>query len=506
MANPQHAKTPKLNALLIGKRTVPSGCRVLNVSQQGMSLQCDPDGRLLTFSSGDAVDIFLSVQHANGHNKFTIPAIVSHVDESLVDVVFHCTDTELAGLIESYRTSESHDLEATIDHRLVSKTGVQAKPVAVSEALNERQATGGTTTRGKPSFYSGLLALFITSLVLLGAFYYVSSINKRLSSLESISRTHTEELSDVQSQVFSSRLQDGRYASLNARMKALTDAFQSFEKRVSTVMLQGLPAGTPGELAAVDDAVLVASPEIPVESPTSEPAMPEPAPVAKAKAPPKPVTAPAPTPRKAAATEEKPASASSVEASKPSLQKYPAIEVEPTPLPAVTEPTLAMTKSAVKEILVDQATTQVEPATVAKTDTRTAAPVPTVKQELTAGKPDTPTKAAPPAGTPQPQAKTATDTGPSSTAASKVTTTTAPGGPWIINLMSSPSKAYVEKMHATASASGIDTVIASAEVKGKQYWRLQIPGFDSMSAAKRAAEPVKKSLKIQDVWIFKRKR
>ncbi len=64
----------------------------------------------------------------------------------------------------------------------------------------------------------------------------------------------------------------------------------------------------------------------------------------------------------------------------------------------------------------------------------------------------------------------------------------------------------MEKMHATASASGIDTVIASAEVKGKQYWRLQIPGFDSMSAAKRAAEPVKKSLKIQDVWIFKRKR
>lgn len=514
MANPQHAKTPKLNALLIGKRTVPSGCRVLNVSQQGMSLQCDPDGRLLTFSSGDAVDIYLSVQHANGHNKFTIPAIVSHVDESLVDVVFHCTDTELAGLIESYRTSESHDLEATIDHRLVSKTGVQAKPVAVNEALGERQATGGTTTRGKLSFYTGLLALFITSLVLLGAYYYVSSINKRLSSLESISRTHTEELSDVQSQVFSSRLQDGRYASLNARMKALTDAFQSFEKRVSTAMLQGLPAEAPEELtgevpvdlAAADEAMIVASPEIPVETPTSEPAIPAPAPVAKAKAPPKPVTAAAPQPRKAAVIEEKPATASIVDASKPSPQKYPAIEVEPTPLPAVTEPTPAVTKYAVNEIPVDQAITQVKTTTVVKTDTRTAAPVPTEKQESTAGKPDTPTKAAPPTGTPQPQAKRATITRPSATATSEAITTKTPAGPWIINLMSSPSKAYVEKMHATASAGGIDTVIASAEVKGKQYWRLQIPGFDSMSAAKRAAEPVKKSLKIQDVWIFKRKR
>ena len=233
MAHSQHARTPKLNALLIGKRIAPSGCRVLNVSQQGMSLQCDPDGRLLTFISGDTVDIYLSVQHTNGHNKFTIPAIVSHVDESTIDVVFHCTDPELAGLIESYRTSESHNLEASIDHRQSSRKESTVKPVVVNESVSYNAQLDGSTRQSNRSFYSGLLTLFITSLILLGAYYYVSSINKRLNTLEAATRSHTDELAEVQTQVFSSRLQDGRYASLNARMKALTDAFQSFENRVT---------------------------------------------------------------------------------------------------------------------------------------------------------------------------------------------------------------------------------------------------------------------------------
>jgi len=77
-------------------------------------------------------------------------------------------------------------------------------------------------------------------------------------------------------------------------------------------------------------------------------------------------------------------------------------------------------------------------------------------------------------------------------------------GPWVINLLSSTDKAYVNKAMADAQSKGVDVVITSANVKGKQYWRLQIPGFRSMAAAKRAAVPVKEKLSIQDVWIFKR--
>jgi hypothetical protein len=77
-------------------------------------------------------------------------------------------------------------------------------------------------------------------------------------------------------------------------------------------------------------------------------------------------------------------------------------------------------------------------------------------------------------------------------------------GPWVINLLSSRDKGYVSKAMADAQSVGVDVVVTSASVKGKQYWRLQIPGFKSMAEAKSAAAPVKEKLKIKDVWIFKR--
>jgi hypothetical protein len=389
MAHPQHAKTPKLNALLIGKRTVPGGCSVLNVSQQGMSLQCGPDGRLLTFINGDTVDVYLSVQHTNGHNKFTIPAIVSHVDESTIDVVFHCTDPELAGLIESYRTSESHKLAASINHRQTSRKESTVKPVIVNESVSYNAQPDKPTSQSDRSFYSGLFTLLITSLVLLGAYYYVSSINKRLNSLETVTRSHTDELTEVQTQVFSSRLQDGRYASLNARIKALTDAFQSFEKRITQTLSQD-----PGIVTA-------AAPEL--------------------------VKEPAAAPHKAR------------------------IPIANTP------------KS------------QAEPGEKAT--------IPVKRESKTAPPPVAPPPVATPTRTEKPAA--------------------ARTGPWVINLLSSTDKAYVDKAMSDVQSKGFDVVVKSATVKGKQYWRLQAPGYRSMAAAKTAAEPIKEQLKIKDVWIFK---
>ena len=461
MAHPQHAKTPKLNALLIGKRTVPSGCRVLNVSQQGMSLKCNPDGRLLTFVSGDTVDIYLSVQHTNGHNKFTIPAIVSHVDEGTIDVVFHCTDTELAGLIESYRTSKSHNLEASVDHRQTGRKESAVKPVIVNESVSYNAQPDETTSQTNRSFYSGLFTLFITSLVLLGAYYYVSSMNKRLNTLEALTRSHTDELAEVQTQVFSSRLQDGRYASLNARMKALTDAFQSFEKRITQTLSR--------------DPVIVATaaPE-PVEEPVIAPR--------KARTPateaPKPqtgsdkkVTAPI---DKGPKTTTPPARKAPVimvekqtveEADTLSSQKHPAIETQAI-APVATTPVHTTPKA------VPATTNQDKPD---KTETQQA---PAIKQK----------PAVTPVAKPTPQAE---KPAPSHT------------GPWVINLLSSTDRTDVDKAMANLRSKGFDVVVTSATVKGRQYWRLQAPGYRSMAAAKTAAEPLKEQLKIKDVWIFK---
>jgi outer membrane protein len=77
-------------------------------------------------------------------------------------------------------------------------------------------------------------------------------------------------------------------------------------------------------------------------------------------------------------------------------------------------------------------------------------------------------------------------------------------GPWVINLLSSTDKAYVDEAMADIQSKGFDVVVKSATVKGRQYWRLQTPGFESLAAAKTAVEPINEQLKIKDVWIFKR--
>jgi hypothetical protein len=472
MAHSQHARTPKLNALLIGKRTVPSGCRVLNVSQQGMSLRCDPDGRLLTFISGDTVDIYLSVQHTNGHNKFTIPAIVSHADESTIDVVFHCTDPELAGLIESYRTSESHNLEASIDHRHTSKKESAVKPVVINESVSYNAQSDGSNRQSNRSLYSGLLTLFITSLVLLGAYYYVSSINKRLNTLETTTRSHTDELAEVQTQVFSSRLQDGRYASLNARMKALTDAFQSFEKRVTQTLPQNPVIVSTAAPELIKETTIapreIRKPAINALAPQTEARRKAPAPaapVAKAAM----ATSPAKKAPPIVIAEKPPV----VEPGPLSPQKYPAIEIQSAAPAATTAPQTAP-KAAPSTMGRDK---PVENATKQR---------PAV-QQVPAAKPAA-SPVAPIAATPTRTEKPVT----------------ARKGPWVINLLSSTDKGYVEQAMSDARSKGFDVVIKGATVKGKQYWRLQAPGFRSMAAAKTAAEPIKEQLKIGDVWIFKR--
>jgi hypothetical protein len=79
------------------------------------------------------------------------------------------------------------------------------------------------------------------------------------------------------------------------------------------------------------------------------------------------------------------------------------------------------------------------------------------------------------------------------------------GGPWVINLISSRDQAYVTGYATRAQAKGISTEINNAEVKGREYWRLQVTGFKTMDEAKYFSEPIKEELGIKDVWIFKRK-
>jgi cell division septation protein DedD len=76
-------------------------------------------------------------------------------------------------------------------------------------------------------------------------------------------------------------------------------------------------------------------------------------------------------------------------------------------------------------------------------------------------------------------------------------------GPWVINLSSSPDKAAADWFTARARSKGIPVELVKAEVKDRDFWRVQLTGFVSKDAARIYAGPVKEKLGLKDVWIFK---
>ena len=243
MERRRHARTPvNINAMLIGQTTVPKGCRVRNVSQQGMLLQCEPDGRLLTFSKGDKVEIHLTVQYAGEKKSLTIPSSVRHVNEAYIYVEFQHPDLKLVELIESYRVSEAHELEASVSYEFAKPAGPRTTEVTDTGTAMQ------TDTRQMPEkkeshkrFYYGLLTLVLVICIITGGYIYATSVDSRLGMLESITDRQTAELAEMRERVFSSTLQEGRYASLNARMTALTDAFSSLENKLTRLISQRQP-------------------------------------------------------------------------------------------------------------------------------------------------------------------------------------------------------------------------------------------------------------------------
>ena len=251
-----------------------------------------------------------------------------------------------------------------------------------------------------------------------------------------------------------------------------TDAFQSFEKRVTQTLPQDpvivatVATSEPVRNTTVapretrKQAVTVITPQTDTRKKDTVPA----APVEKT------ARATPPAKKVPVVTAKKPPV---VEPGTSSTQKYPAIETQAAAAAVITPVQAA-------PIAAPSTTSRVKPD---KTETKR---IPAAKQEP-AARPATPPVATPVATPTRTEKPASTHT-----------------GPWVINLLSSPDKAYVDSAMANMRSKGFDVVVTSATVKGKQYWRLQAPGFGSMAAAKTAAEPMKEKLKIKDVWILKR--
>ena len=473
----RHARTPaNINAMLIGEKTVPKGCRVRNVSQQGMLLQCEPDGRLLTFSKGDTVEIHLSIEHAGEQQTLTIPSNVRHVNESHIYVEFHRPDPKLVELIESYRVSESHKLEASVAYAKTRPSPAKVTPISSQEKPGDRGRQQSTETKsGHKPFYFGLLTLILVCCILTAAYVYTAGINSRLNILETITENQSSELAEIRERVFSSSLQEGRYASLNARMTALGNAFASLEDKLTLIIsrqqVTGLKSGSStGESAQI---IIRSQPAAKQQRAAAGLSVNEPVPD------------PSPLPVASATT------------GMATLQQTPSEPPALQPPASEDTPATSTQKQAAAE---DNVQEQPTPGPAAEADSAVAAieQTPPADKGISDRKPVT-------GDAGKPAEAAVKDKGITQSAIGKTATVARIDGPWVINLLSSRDKAYVERYASRASARDIPMELHSAKVKGRQYWRLQVTGFPTMAAARSASVDIKKKLGIKDVWIHKHK-
>jgi hypothetical protein len=372
MERARHARIPvHLNAVLIGEKTVPKGCRVSNVSNQGLLLQCDADGRILTFREGDHVDIHLLFHRPDGTKYHTIAANVRHLDTNGIGVEFCQPDAELVKLIESYRVDGAQSLEATITHRRKSAgpertPSVVAMPAPASSARAQRQPVADDAN-GKRLAYLGLLSLAVAVVIFTAGYLRTFDLVSRVSHLESLVDAH-----------------DGPLAGFQAH--ALP------------------PAGT-GRVSAGGNGL------------------------------------------------EKPATSAP--------QEIP----ETAPVPEITTAAVAKADMQPPEPGADDLS-GTEKSTTAEGADPTASTVPPVPVD----------------GEKQ---------------------RAVPQGLWVVNLMSSPNRSDADRFAENARKQGIDVDQTSVRLNGREFFRVQMTGFETEKQARSSAGPVQDQLGLKDVWIFK---
>jgi hypothetical protein len=296
----------------------------------------------------------------------------------------------------------------------------------------------------------GLLELFSFAVVvalIVGIDLYIFGINKRLSALES-------QFVEVKEWAFPASLLEGKYASLNARVRALTDAYSGLNKKLAAINTQQQPVS-----------VAALNPEDETTTNTQE----EP-------------TVASDTPGGSTLTmmeTDLPAEAPAAGITGPVARSVPASAITSGSGKRTEPETPAMSPVS------DEANRPVREPPRHTDDTGQIHPPTEQPPTLAASnEPATPVMPA-----------VAIETQPAS-ASSKA-------GPWVINLLSDPNEALAGRFADKARDRGVTVEQTRAEVKGRVYWRVQIPGFATAGEARARAEEVKKRLNINDVWVFR---
>jgi hypothetical protein len=297
----------------------------------------------------------------------------------------------------------------------------------------------------------GRLELFSFAVVvalIVGVDLYIFGINKRLSALEG-------QFVEVKQWAFPASLLEGKYASLNARVRALTDAYSGLNKKLASMTTQQQPVS-----------VAARNPE---NGMTTN-------------------------------TQEEPAGASGTPGE-------PTLAMPETDLPAGA-PAAGITGPVARNVSASAATSglvkRAEPETPVTPPVSDEANRPAGKPPRPAaddaGRIDPPTKQ-PPTLTaskePAIQVMPAVATDPQPAPASSK------AGPWVINLLSDPNEALAARFAHKARDHGVTVEQTRAEVNGRVYWRVQISGFTTAGEAQARAKEVKERLNISDVWVFR---
>jgi hypothetical protein len=382
-----HARIPvHLNAVLIGEKTVPKGCKVRNVSDQGMLLTCEADGRILTFRDGDSVDIHLLFQRPDGTKYLSISAIVRHVDANGIGVKFTHPDAQLVNLIENYRIDKPRDTGASMANQEMAPEPARPEsevmsPAPVFSGHADREQLP-VDTGSHRYYYLGLLTLVMAIGIITAGYLGTSGLGKGVNGLEAPGSGYERELprSEIQPQ-------------------------------------PGSDGGT-GDIS--NDS------EIPLISAESE------------------------------------------------------SESAPEQEGAVDAPTQVGVSGPIHSGVA---------AGVPVTEEMDAAPAAGLSHEEENVDPLS-TASATPDGRETGSAKTNDHV-------------VVERGPWVINLLSSPSKSEADRFTERARKQGIPAEQSSVMLKGRMRYRVQLTGFQTARQASDDAGPVKEALGLKNVWIFR---
>ena len=77
-------------------------------------------------------------------------------------------------------------------------------------------------------------------------------------------------------------------------------------------------------------------------------------------------------------------------------------------------------------------------------------------------------------------------------------------GSWVINVHSLQNKLAAEQFARRLQSEGFDVEVTNVKIRGDEFWRVQLTGFQTEDQARINAEPTKEKLRLKEVWIMKR--